>query len=97
MHGSNTKHNAAERGSAENWAKLCFPRFYFYDVLRGLSALLTWAEKTERAIPLDAVREVVSSLNERFPDGLVKNERRSFDVLLLNHNIWPYYLYTGTK
>jgi hypothetical protein len=34
MLGSPTKHNASERKSAEEWTKLCFPRFYLYDILR---------------------------------------------------------------
>ncbi len=37
MLGSDTKHNASERKSAEDWMKLCFPRLYLYDVLRGLN------------------------------------------------------------
>ncbi len=40
MHGSLTKHNADERESEKKWLNLCFPRFYLYDVLRGLNALL---------------------------------------------------------
>lgn len=38
--GSASLHNQEERLSAVEWTKLCFPRFYFYDVLCGLTALL---------------------------------------------------------
>jgi hypothetical protein len=38
--GSSTVHNAVERERAPAWRLPCFPRFYFYDVLRGLAALV---------------------------------------------------------
>lgn len=79
MHGSATKHNASERKSALDWLKPCFPRFYFYDVLRGLNALLLWSEKTERAIPHESIRDVVAYLDGRFPDGRIRNERYSYE------------------
>ncbi len=77
--GSQSMHNASERVSAELWTKLCFPRFYFYDVLRGLCALLAWSEKTGEVIPVDCIRDVVSALDARFPNGDVRCERLSFD------------------
>ena len=73
--GSSTRHNAAERGSAELWPQLCFPRYYFYDVLRGLTALLTWAEKTGQPPPPVAL-DVAASLRARFPDGEVRVGRQ---------------------
>lgn len=77
--GSETRHNAAERVSAEKWTRLCFPRFYLYDVLRGLHALLLWGEKTGESIPMDAIREVVTDLCRRFPDDKIRLERHSYD------------------
>jgi len=77
--GSSTRHNASERESAKKWAKLCFPRFYLYDVLRGLNALLVWGEKTNQPVPVDAIRDVVTYLNGRFPDGQVRIERQSYE------------------
>lgn len=79
MYGSSTKHNAEERKSAENWLKPCFPRFYQYDALRGLNALTLWAERTKQQIPADAISDVVIYFEERFHDGLVRSERRSFE------------------
>lgn len=79
MLGSTTKHNASERESAANWLKACFPRFYLYDVLRGLNSLSIWAEKTDRTIPAESVRDVVAYLSKRFPDGSVQNERHSYE------------------
>ncbi len=77
--GSSTNHNASERKSAELWTKLCFPRFYLYDVLRGLSALALWAERTNQTLPHESVVDVVTYLDQHFPNGLVKPERFSFE------------------
>jgi hypothetical protein len=79
MLGSDTKHNAAERMSAPKWLQPCFPRFYLYDVLRGLNAVLLWSEKTGRKLPAESIRDVVSHLNERFQDGTVRIERECFE------------------
>jgi hypothetical protein len=82
VRGSETTHNAAERQSAQAWPQLTFPRFYFYDVLRGLSALVSWAERRQlRGVSVlggDEMAGVVSSLLERWPDGVVCVERRAF-------------------
>lgn len=77
--GSATRYNADERASAEAWSRPCFPRFYLYDVLRGLSALLTWSERTGGTIPAASIRDVVRDLETRFPDGAVRTERRSYE------------------
>ena len=74
--GSGTKHNAAERLSAESWIKLCFPRFYLYDVLRGLNALLLWAEKTSNPLPDQSIRHVVDFMRSTFGDGQVRIGRQ---------------------
>lgn len=77
--GSLTKHNAAEQESAKDWLKPCFPRFYLYDVLRGLNALLLWSEKTKQAVPSESICDVVNYLTERFPGGQIRNERHSYE------------------
>jgi hypothetical protein len=77
--GSSTRHNADERISAERWGELCFPRFYFYDVLRGLAALVRWAILRARPLPLGAIADVVGHLAERFPDGRVRIGRAPID------------------
>lgn len=76
--GSSTTSNASERVSAEQWGALTFPRFYFYDVLRGLSALVTWAERRRRTLPLEVVAPVVELLTRAAPDGVVRVERQAF-------------------
>jgi hypothetical protein len=79
MLGSPTKHNASERKSAEEWTKLCFPRFYLYDILRGLNALTLWAEKTSQILPRESIADAVIFLQQQFPDGQVKIGRKSYD------------------
>jgi hypothetical protein len=79
MLGSRTRFNAAEREREAFWLQPCFPRLYFYDVLRGASALTRWAELRERTIPLGALEPVVTHLLEAFPDGVVRVQRRSFE------------------
>jgi hypothetical protein len=76
-HGSQTVHNAEERGAAVAWRALTFPRFYFYDVLRGLAVLIRWAEVTGQRLPAAAVGTVVNALVERWPDGVVRVERQA--------------------
>lgn len=76
--GSPTVHNAEERDAARAWAAITFPRFYFYDVLRGVAALARWAERTGQPIPRAAIARVVDGLAARFPDGVVRVERRAY-------------------
>ena len=79
MLGSETKYNDAERKSAENWLKPCFPRFYLYDALRGLSALLKWSAITGQTVDPESIRFVVGYYAKRFPNGKMKIERQSFE------------------
>ncbi|HTV22147.1 MAG TPA: hypothetical protein VMG12_25835 [Polyangiaceae bacterium] len=72
MLGSPTQHNAVERQREPAWLELCFPRFYFYDVLRGLAALTLWAERRHQPLPLAAIEPVIEHLLQRFPDGVVQ-------------------------
>jgi hypothetical protein len=78
-HGSSTLHNEDERTAAKSWTELCFPRLYFYDVLRGASALLRWATAQSRTIPLRAIAPVAVDLVSRFPDGIVNIGRVAFE------------------
>jgi hypothetical protein len=73
--GSRSTHNAAERDAAPGWLEPCFPRFYFYDVLRGLAALVRWAEIGGGSLPSDAVSRVIEHLVALYPDGLVRPRR----------------------
>lgn len=78
MLGSPTAHNAEERVAQAAWLAPCFPRFYYYDVLRGLAALVRWADVTAGAIPLAAIAGAVDHLIAAFPDGVVHRQRQAF-------------------
>lgn len=71
-HGSPTKHNADERTSAAKWPQACFPRFYFYDVLRGARALVRWAVQHGRSLPRAAITPVLEHLLATAGDGVVR-------------------------
>jgi hypothetical protein len=75
MRGSTTVHNAEEREAQARWLAPCFPRLYAYDVLRGLAALVRWAERSGSAIPQRAIAGVVAHLVAEFPDGVIRRQR----------------------
>jgi hypothetical protein len=78
MLGSHTAHNAEERDRQHLWLAPCFPRFYFYDVLRGLHALARWAEVTGRAVPLRAIASVLDHLLATCGNGVVRRQRLAY-------------------
>jgi hypothetical protein len=89
--GSRSTHNAAERDAAPAWLEPCFPRFYFYDVLRGLAALVRWVEVGGGSFPLQAVGKVIEHLVVVFPDGVVRPRRRAHagqTTLMLRDRGW---------
>jgi len=55
--------------------KVGFPRFYDYDVLRGLSFLAAWSRLRRRIVPREAVAPSLSALAARFPDGRIRVEK----------------------
>lgn len=58
------------------WLDLCFPRYYFYDVLRGLRFLTQWALVRGKELPetllVDATEAIRGSLTS---DGVVPGRR----------------------
>ncbi|PIR19574.1 MAG: hypothetical protein COV48_01260, partial [Elusimicrobia bacterium CG11_big_fil_rev_8_21_14_0_20_64_6] len=58
-----------------DFLEIGFPRFYDYDVLRGLSFVADWARLRRRRVQRRAVGWALDSLDERFPDGRVKIEK----------------------
>lgn len=73
------------------WLRPAFPRFYFYDVLRGLRFLRRWAERLGRTLPqnllLDPVgapdrRSFAGTFTRRFVNGSWKRvPAATFDLL----------------
>lgn len=79
MLGCSAPHNEEECLDEEDWLKLCFPRFYLYDVLRGLDFILHWSELRKKPIPATAIIAVVTILCNKSLDGQIRIERRSFE------------------
>src|SRR5262249_32545141 len=40
----------------------CFPRFYHYDVLRGLAFVAAWAERRAKPLPAEAIAEAAAAI-----------------------------------
>lgn len=62
------------------WLQVAFPRFYHYDVLRGLSFVAEWAEVSGSRISAAAIGEARALLEQRFGGGDVRVERRAATV-----------------
>lgn len=55
-----------------DWTRPSFPRFYDYDILRGLVILVRWAHINNRTLPLDAIKESLNILETSFADGNIR-------------------------
>jgi hypothetical protein len=79
MRGARGTHNAEEREDEPDWLKPCFPRFYLYDVLRGLHFIVHWALRRDQPLPAGSIEAVVKQLCMRFPDGRIRTERFAYE------------------
>jgi hypothetical protein len=52
----------------EDWLKPCFPRFYEYDVLRGLTFLARWSRLRNKDLPLPPITEAVAAVERASQD-----------------------------
>lgn len=77
--GSTSKHNAEERTVEGKWLQLCFPRFYLYDVLRGLRVLQTWEKNSGEELPANSLTLVRKHLQGRYPDGVIRPDRHCYE------------------
>jgi hypothetical protein len=74
-----------------DFLKVCFPRFYDYDILRGLAFLVEWVIVREGKVPAESVAAAMKALAGRFPDGVIKVERPGLPVeptLALRGGTW---------
>lgn len=58
-----------------DFERVVFPRFYGYDLLRGLDFLAGWTRRRRAAAPRAAAAEALEALARRFPDGRARVER----------------------
>lgn len=59
----------------DSWLQLCFPRFFEYDILRGISFLLRWSLLLNRRLPANSIIDCVSAIDNAFPDGALTIQR----------------------
>lgn len=74
---------------SEDWLKPCFPRFYFYDVLRGLNVIMSWSLYRDAKLPVSAIAESLITISDGISkDSTVKigREEISQTVTLLPDN-----------
>jgi hypothetical protein len=78
----------------EAWLHLSFPRYYDYDVLRGLSFLAEWAavfgKKLPHDIVADCMRQIEPALDE---SGLIRITEDKIAVegsLVQNGSVWEW-------
>lgn len=79
MLGSSSRFNAEEKLDEEDWLKPCFPRLYFYDVIRGLSFIAKWSERLNRPISEASIAPVIEQIFRKFPNGKIVIERHSYE------------------
>ena len=53
------------------WLKPMFPRFFEYDILRGLNYLVAWAERREQALKVGTIEEGLQQLDPYVADGRI--------------------------
>ncbi len=58
-----------------DFLEIGFPRYYDYDILRGLAFIADWARLRKRRVQRSAVGWVIDSFDDRFPDGRIKVEK----------------------
>jgi len=63
----------------KDWLKPCFPRFFEYDILRGMSFLVEWSRRRIKALPDDLLIEGLERLKPFIRAGSVRIGRQVFD------------------
>lgn len=78
----------------EDWLKLCFPRFYNYDILRGLSFLAKWAKLCNKSIPYEVISESINIIYDNFPNMVLSTQRLPHEntktLLIDSDNNWTH-------
>lgn len=55
-----------------NWLQAFFPRFYEFDILRGLSFLTDWSLLRKKELPINSIIETVEILDSLIENNLMK-------------------------
>lgn len=70
---------------AEEWLRPMLPRFYEYDIQRGLRFLANWSERTGKPLPAEQISEAVARLDTHHAGGPPLPERALLKVRTLRH------------
>ena len=63
----------------KDWLKPCFPRFFEYDILRGMSYLVAWSQRRNKPLPVLLIKEGVQRLNSLIEVSGLRVGRQVFD------------------
>jgi hypothetical protein len=88
--------NAEEKEDEADWRQLCFPRFYFYDLLRGLTAITRYAERMGSPISFAGISEAVECMREKSARGALQVERDAISSVGTYRNESGKWVRTGT-
>jgi len=67
----------------QEWRLPCFPRFYHYDLMRGLRYLIHWARIRKVPLPSEAIEESIGLIEKQMgSDGSISPDRRCFEESL---------------
>lgn len=61
------------------WLKPCFPRFFEYDILRGMSFLAEWSRRRNKPLPVELFSEGLERLNISMAEECLRIGRQVFD------------------
>ncbi|MBD7971049.1 prenyltransferase/squalene oxidase repeat-containing protein [Paenibacillus gallinarum] len=61
------------------WLKPCFPRFFEYDILRGMSFLAEWSRRRNKPLPVELFSEGLERLNTSKAEKGLRIGRQVFD------------------
>ncbi|GGN97600.1 prenyltransferase/squalene oxidase repeat-containing protein [Saccharibacillus kuerlensis] len=64
----------------DNWLKPCFPRFFEYDILRGLSFLNEWSWRRNKPLPKGIVEEALEQLTPYWDGWNVRIGRQVWEA-----------------
>lgn len=63
----------------KEWLKPCFPRFFEYDILRGMSFLAEWSRRRNKPLPTDLLLKGIQRLDSHVEATGIKIGRQVFD------------------
>ncbi|WP_033543141.1 hypothetical protein [Planococcus sp. CAU13] len=63
----------------EDWLKPCFPRFFEYDILRGMSFLVEWSRRRNKPLPAEVIDNGIELLSDHIDSTGLRIGRRVFD------------------